>query len=114
MNKYHNTKITIDNVTFDSKAEAAMYAELKLLEKAGKIKNLTLQPFFILQSAFTNAHGKSIRDISYRADFGFFDCDQGRYRIIDCKGFKTEVYRLKKKLLDFVLKEQNLYLEEEI
>ena len=41
--KYHNKKVTIDGITFDSKKEARRYQELKLLERAGEIQNLELQ-----------------------------------------------------------------------
>lgn len=39
-NKYHNKKVVIDGVTFDSKLEATRYTELKLLERKGLIKDL--------------------------------------------------------------------------
>ena len=51
MNKYKNKKVVIDNILFDSKKEANYYTYLKLLEKAGKIKNLELQKKFILQDS---------------------------------------------------------------
>jgi hypothetical protein len=44
MNKYHARKTELDGYIFDSKAEARRYSELKLLEVAGKISNLQLQP----------------------------------------------------------------------
>ena len=37
MNKYHAIKTTVDGITFDSRAEARRYRELKLLERAGVI-----------------------------------------------------------------------------
>lgn len=39
--KYGNVKQVIDGITFDSKAEAARYQELVLLERAGQITDLT-------------------------------------------------------------------------
>lgn len=114
MNKYKARKTALDGHTFDSRAEAAMYAELKLLLTAGLIRDLVLQPKYVLQNKFTNAQGKKVREVTYTADFGFFDIKQNRWRIIDCKGFKTDAYKLKKKLLDFLLLDQGLYLEEDI
>ncbi len=114
MSKYRSIKTVIDGHTFPSRKEAGMYLELKTLLKAGKIKDLVLQPKFILQSKFTNAEGRKIREIAYVADFSFYDLMQDRWRIIDCKGFLTDVYKVKKKLLDFILKDRGLYLEEEI
>ena len=52
MNKYYNQKITIDGHEFPSKKEGNRYLELKLLQKAGEISNLELQPRFLLQESF--------------------------------------------------------------
>lgn len=46
--KYKAKKVEVDGIKFDSQKEAARYKELKLLEKAGKIKNLQLQVPFVL------------------------------------------------------------------
>ena len=48
--KYGNRKVTIDGITFDSKREMKRYCELKLLEKAGEISGLELQPEFDIQN----------------------------------------------------------------
>ena len=50
--KYNNRKITIDRYVFDSVKEGKRYRELKLLESAGEIKNLELQPRYILRESF--------------------------------------------------------------
>ena len=63
-NKYGNTKVEIDGHNFDSKAESRRYLELKLLEKAGKIMNLWLQPKFELVPKT-----KKRRAVTYVADF---------------------------------------------
>ncbi|MDD3747626.1 MAG: DUF1064 domain-containing protein, partial [Anaerostipes sp.] len=42
--KYGARKTVIDGITFDSKREAKRYQELKLLEQAGEISYLELQP----------------------------------------------------------------------
>jgi len=93
---------------FDSKKEAKRYLELKMLEKAGKIKNLKLQPVFLLQEGFYY-QGEAIRQITYRADFEYVN-EKGERVVEDVKGFKTDVYKLKKKLFlkkypDVVFKE---------
>lgn len=97
MSKYRAIKTTVDNIVFDSKREAKRYGELKLLFRAGRIRNLEIQPEFdfILE-------GEKI--FTYRADFVYFE-DQKRI-IEDCKGFRTPVYRLKKKLIEAQLKVQ--------
>lgn len=95
--KYHNKKIVIDNITFASLREGGRYRELKLLQKAGAIKKLTLQPEFELLEAFTDFKGKKQRGIKYIADFSYFDTKSHECIIEDCKGMRTDVYKLKKK-----------------
>lgn len=95
MNKYKNKKVMIDNILFDSKKEANYYTYLKTLERAGKIKNLELQKKITLQGSF-KLNGKTIRAITYIADFVYED-DKGVH-VVDTKGYRTEVYKIKKKL----------------
>jgi len=107
--KYNAKKArTADGNIFDSKKEAKRYLELKMLEKAGKIKDLKLQPVFLLQEGFYY-QGKAIRQITYRADFEYVN-EKGERVVEDVKGFKTDIYKLKKKLFlkkypDVVFKE---------
>lgn len=95
MSKYKNKKVMIDNILFDSKKEANYYTYLKMLERAGKIKNLELQKKITLQGSF-KLNGKTIRAITYIADFVYED-DKGVH-VVDTKGYRTEVYKIKKKL----------------
>lgn len=95
--KYGNRKTTSsDGKTFDSAKEAKRYEELKLLLRSGKIKNLQLQPRFILQDKFKR-DGKTYRKIEYVADF-MYERDDGSVVVEDAKGMRTDVYKLKKKL----------------
>ena len=114
MNKYGNIKKIVNGHTFDSIAESRMYQNLLLLEKAGKITHLTLQPSFELIPSYVNAAGERIHPLTYRADFQFYDTEINRTRVVDCKGFKTKEYRLKKKLFDYQQRESQLFLEEDI
>lgn len=100
MSKYRSQKIIIDGISFDSKREGNRYVELKLLEKAGKIKDLELQHQYELQPSFKK-NGKTIRAITYVADFTYFDLEKMRIVVEDVKGFKTDVYMLKRKLFEF-------------
>ena len=68
MNKFRNKKIQIDGYVFDSIAEGKRYRELALLEKAGEITELKLQPKFLLQDSFKK-NGKTYRKVEYIADF---------------------------------------------
>ena len=95
--KYRAVKTTIDGIKFDSKKEAKRYQELKLLERAGAIKALELQPRFILQDKF-RLKGETHRKIEYIADFKYFDVDKKAWIVEDVKGIKTDVYKLKKKI----------------
>lgn len=93
--KYNANKTEIDGIVFDSELEASRYATLKLLERAGAIQNLKLQPRFLLQEGFTY-HGHKERKIEYIADFQYER--NGETVVEDAKGMKTDVYKLKRKL----------------
>ena len=93
--KYNNQKVTIDGTVFDSKKEASHYLLLKDRLNKGEIKLLSLQPSFTLQEGF-RYEGKAIRPIKYIADFKYHEGND--LVIVDVKGFKTEVYNLKKKM----------------
>lgn len=93
-NKYHNKKTEVDGILFDSKREARRYQELRLLEKAGEIQDLLLQPSFDLIVQGGKVIGKYYADFKYRMGT--------KVVIEDAKGAKTDVYRLKKKIVEAV------------
>ena len=97
--KYGNKRVEVDGITFDSRAEAKRYAELKLLEKAGQISDLKLQPRFpfYCQTGWT-----SELIFTYVADFSYVDNVPPHPMTVveDVKGFRTPLYRLKKKLIE--------------
>lgn len=99
--KYHNKIVTIDNIKFQSKKEAKRYTELKLLEKVHIISELELQKKFELQPKYTNNNGENIRAINYVCDFFYFDNEKQQYIVEDTKGFRTDVYKLKKKIFEY-------------
>ena len=105
MNKYRNKKVQIDRYVFDSIAEGARYRELALLERAGKIKNLELQPRFLLQEGFKK-NGKTYRKIEYIADFKYEE--NGKIVVEDVKGMQTDVFKLKHKLFEHKYPEYEL------
>ena len=96
--KYKNKKVKVDNIVFDSIKESNRYKELKYLENAGLIKELVLQPKYELQPKF-KYEGKTVRKIEYIADFKYIDIKTNKEVVEDVKGIKTEVYRLKKKMM---------------
>jgi hypothetical protein len=97
--KYRAVPTVVDGIRFASKKEAARYGELKLLEKAGEVKELTLQPRFPLFSPGRGNGGPYARVhiCDYVADFRYREGPSGLLVIEDVKGVKTAVYRLKKK-----------------
>jgi hypothetical protein len=121
-NKYRNTPTDRQGaegkkIRFDSKREAARYDELMLMLKAGKIRDLKLQPQFTLQEAYTTPEGNRLRAIIYKADFSYeeqitthfvesrtdyhYDDTSWQFVVEDVKSkaTKTRVYAMKKKLL---------------
>ncbi len=95
--KYNAKKTVVDGIEFDSIRESERYRELKLLEKAKEIRNLELQPRFLLQQKFKDKQGNTHRKIEYVADFMYIDkC--GKTIVEDVKGVLTDVYKIKKKM----------------
>lgn len=109
--KYKNKKVLFDGIEFDSKKECNRYIDLKLLERQGLIKDLRRQVIFELQPSYKK-NGKTIRPIYYVADFAYIDVKTGKTIIEDVKSeaTKTQVYRLKKKILEY--KYENLEIKE--
>lgn len=98
-NKYNAKKVSKDGRTFDSKHEAGRYTELKLLQRAGKITDLRCQVSFLLIPAqYDEKHRCIERPCKYVADFTYRD-ENGTFIVEDAKGLKTDVYRIKKKLM---------------
>jgi hypothetical protein len=104
--KYGAKRTEVDGIKFMSKSEANRYVDLKRLQSAGVIQNLSLQPRFTLQEGFLNVDTlEKERKIEYVADF-MYEIN-GEIVVEDCKGFKTADYKIKRKL--FLFKYQNQY-----
>lgn len=105
--KYHNKKTTYDGKTFDSKKEADRYAELRLLERAGKISGLMWQvPYMLIPAQYIG--GKCVeRSCVYVADFVYHV--GGNVVVEDTKGVRTPDYIIKRKLM---LKEYGIRIKE--
>lgn len=95
--KYRNKKTQVDMYVFDSAKEAQRYRELKLLERAGEINDLELQPKFLLQESFKK-NGNTYRKIDYVADFKYIE--NGKTIVEDVKGLQTDVFKIKHKLFE--------------
>ena len=95
MSKYRNKRVELDGYTFDSKAEARRYQELRLLHQAGEIHKLVVHPRYTLLDPF-ECKGVRYRSIVYEGDFEYVENSK---RICeDVKGKVTAVFALKKKL----------------
>lgn len=113
--KYFNKKVFVRNECFQSKKEANRWLELKLLEKAGQIKDLKRQVKFVLIPAQREQgtigkrggikQGKLIeRELGYIADFVY--TENGKMVVEDAKGMRTKDYIIKRKLMLYINKIQ--------
>lgn len=103
--KYGNTKVNLDGYKFDSKMEADRYRYLKNCKANGDIKDFVIHPKFILQPSFVY-NGKRISPITYTSDFKVYHND-GTVSIEDVKGTKTNEFKIKEKMLKFILRNEN-------
>lgn len=90
-NKYRNTRTTVDGIKFASKREAARYADLKRLERAGEITALRLQPRYPL-----TVNGMFVT--TYVGDFEYVETSTNRLVTEDSKGVRTRDFINKAKL----------------
>lgn len=113
-NKYGANKTNFAGKTFDSAREADRYAELLLLQRAGKISELQCQVKFVLIPAQYETYerfgknGKRLKDgkrciekeCAYIADFMY--SEDGKDIVEDAKGMRTTDYIIKRKLMLYV------------
>ena len=105
--KYNARRTVVDGIAFHSAKEAKRYGELKLLEKAGEIRNFRRQPVYDLDAPAKydgedNTIGQYIADFVYEERETWlrgqsYETESWKVVIEDVKGFKTPLYRWKKK-----------------
>jgi len=88
--KYGAVPTVVDGIRFDSKKEARRYQELRLLEKAREIEDLTLQPIFSLKASLGTVG-------EYRGDFCYTDLRTGLRVVEDVKGVDTPLSKWKRR-----------------
>lgn len=88
--KFGNVRTIVDGRSFASKKEARRYEALKLLERAGEIVGLSLQPRFPL---IVNG----VKVCTYVGDFRY--SERGKSVIEDSKGFETPEFKIKRNLM---------------
>lgn len=101
--KYKNKKfIDEEGNKWDSKREYKFY--LQLLEN-DKIKDIERQVEYVLIPKQTDENGKFLfHPTKYLLDFKYYSEEDNKYHYVDVKGFKTEEYKIKKKLLYYIHK----------
>ena len=96
-NKYNN------NGRGSSIKERKRGVELELMQRAGIISDLQKQVQYELIPAHyevVNGRRKCIeRACTYRADFVYYDVENKKLIVEDSKGVRTEVYKIKRKLM---------------
>ncbi len=114
--RYGNVnKIEHDGIQFDSKREFLRYIDLRILERAGEIRELKVHPKYpitiggIEVRIYSERYSKTGRHMTYEADFSYrrivseiSGLEVNRAVIEDVKmqsGFRTEVYKIKRALM---------------
>ena len=95
--KYGAKKTVVDGIKFDSQLEAKYYYHLMTLKQLGQVKEIELQPEFLIQEK-KKYKGETIRKIVYKLDFKVV-YNNGYTEYIDVKGMTTPVSQLKLKLI---------------
>jgi hypothetical protein len=91
--KYNNKKTNVNGILFDSKKEADRWVLLTRRATIGEVVDLHLQVPFVFA-----LEGKKM--FTYKADFVYFDKVANELIVEDVKGFRTPLYKLKKKLIE--------------
>ncbi len=86
---------------YASKKEAKRAQELRLLERAGKISQLKEQVIFVLLPTQRDPKtGKVLeREVTWKADFTYFEEGNPNMVAEDSKGYKTQQYILRRKMV---------------
>lgn len=90
--KYRNEPVVLDGHRFASKWEAKRWGELKFLLDQGRIANL--RPHRVFPLVVRKLH---VGD--YVSDFSYNELPSGDLVVEDTKGFLTDVYKLKRRLM---------------
>ena len=99
--KYGNHKVIVDGEKVaDSKHEYSRLCELKVLQRAGEIKDLQTQVRYNLIPE-QKICGEKVRGTDYIADFVYWTKDN-QFICEDAKGHKTDAYIIKRKLMKLI------------
>lgn len=98
-------------VVFDSVMEYHYYAMLKAQEEEGKVRDIRFHVMFPLVPESDNLYGMHHNPIDYEADFMFQTTSDGKWHVVDVKGFIEDVFVIKWALFDRIYKERGVSLE---
>lgn len=105
--KYGNKKEALDGYLFDSQKEMNRYCELKIMLRAGLIRDLRLQVVYeLMPSEKLHGETRAKAALRYIADFVYFHIERGQAVIEDVKSRKTAqlpAYRQKKHAMKSLL-----------
>ena len=100
---YINKKVIVDGIKFDSKKEARRYQQLLLMQRAGEISDLELQPKFkLIEGVKFSGDKRAKPDIRYFADFAYTDTKTGKRIVEDVKSPVTKEkpsYKMKRHMM---------------
>lgn len=89
-NKFNAVKEKVGGIEFDSKTEAKRYRELVMRVRAGEIKDLEVQPVYVLvKSVKFSGDAKAKPAMRYTADFRYYDIKKGEVVVEDVKSKAT-------------------------
>lgn len=99
-NKFRAKPTLVDGIRFDSRKEARRYQELRLLERAGEIKDLKLQEAIFLQGQKGPLLTRTGRKMRLTVDFFYTCAATGDPVYEDTKGVRTKDYEVRKAVVE--------------
>lgn len=108
-NKYGNRKTVYNGRHYDSAFEARTAQELDLRMKAGEF--IAIEPQFRIKLYVHLPDGSKAYIFTYICDFRCTKPNGEGYLLVESKGYVTETYRTKRKILDLVWLPNNLDYE---
>jgi hypothetical protein len=99
LGKYNASKTTFNGRRYDSKLEARVAQELDLRKKAGEF--VEVEPQFRIKLYVYLPDGKRADLFTYVCDFKCTRSD-GSFLLVEAKGVETDLFRVKKRILDLV------------
>ncbi len=100
-NKFGAIPVTVDGIRFDSTKEARRWGELRLMERAGEIRNLQRQVKIPLEGRDGPLKTRTGRQMKMTVDFSYEDKRLGWARVFeDSKGVVTRDYEVRKAVVE--------------